>query len=172
LLTAAALCLPLVARGQAADEHAAHHPQDQSAATSGEPATAPPESGARGGTAALEQGIKRLQALMAQINQTSDPAEREKLLHQHMAGMLEQMKLMRQQGSGMKMAMMGDGMKGGDKKDGAANKPDKGDNMMGGGMMGGGMMKMHKMMENRIQMLELMLEQAIEHAHASEAAEH
>jgi hypothetical protein len=33
-------------------------------------------------------------------------------------------------------------------------------------------MKMHKMMENRIQMLELMLEQAIEHAHASEAAEH
>ena len=71
-----------------------------------------------------------------------------------MLAMLEDIKLLRSQTSGMKMAMMGGMM---------------GDGMMGDGMTGGGMMGMHKMMEQRVDTLEQFLEQAIKHAHQREA---
>jgi hypothetical protein len=173
LLSALALSVPAAAFAQTADEHSAHHPQGQAAA----PGTAEqaPEAGAQ----ALDQGIKKLQDLMTRIQQAKDPEQREALLHEHMVAMLDQMKLIRKQAASMKMAMMGGGMgmmgmMGGQQKQGAKQSGEGG--MMGGdmmgGMMGGGMMRMHKMMERRIETLELMLEQAIEHAHAREAAQH
>jgi hypothetical protein len=44
--------------------------------------------------------------------------------------------------------------------------------MMGEGMMGGGMMGMHRMMEQRLDVIEQLLEQMIQHAHQREAAQH
>lgn len=185
LLLCFAVASPL-AVAQTKDEHSAHHPQGQAAPAAG--AEAPPPSAAadvQPGPSAVDQGMKRLQDLMTQIEQSSDPAERESLLHEHMLVMLEQIKLVRSQTGGMNMAMMmmgggkdsagGQmGMMGGDKKKSGtkSGKKDKGGGMMGEGMMGAGMMGMHKMMEQRLGVAEALLEQSIKHAHMREAAEH
>ena len=184
LLLCFAVASPL-AMAQTKDEHSAHHPPGQAAPATG--AEAPPPgtpTNAQPGPSAVDQGMKHLQDLMTQIEQSSDPAERETLLHEHMIAMLEQIKLVRSQTEGMNMAMMMGGggqmgmMSGGKKK--GAMKPGSKDKsggmmcseMMGSGMMGGGMMSMHKMMEKRLGMVEQLLEQAIEHAHMREAAQH
>ncbi len=183
------LCLAVassLATAQSKDEHSAHHPQEQA-----EPATgveAPPPgtpTNAQGGPSAVDQGMKRLRDLMTQIEQSSDPAQREMLLHEHMIVMLEQIKLLRSQAEGMNMAMMMGGggqmgMMGGEKKKKSGMKSSKKDNsdammcsdMMGDGMMGAGMMGMHKMMEKQLSMVEQLLEQSILHAHMRDAAEH
>ena len=157
LLLCFAVASPL-AMAQSKDGHSAHHPQGQAAPAAGAeapPSTAPAK--AQPGPSPVEQGMKHLQELMTQIEQSSDPAERENLLHEHMLAMLEQIKLLRSQTEGMNMAMMmmgggqdggGQmGMMGGAKKSGM--KPGKKDKssgammcgeMMGDGMMGGGMM--------------------------------
>jgi len=183
------LCLAVAsspAMAQSKDEHSAHHPQGQ-AAPLADGAEAPPPgapANAQPGPSPVDQGMKHLQDLMTQIEQSSDPAQREMLLHEHMIAMLEQLKLLRSQTEGMNMAMMmGDGgqmgMMGGKKKKSGmkSSKKDKSGGMMcseimGDGMMGPGMMGMHKMMEKRLSMVEQLLEQSIEHAHMREAAEH
>jgi hypothetical protein len=185
LLLCFAMASPL-AVAQTKDEHSAHHPQGQAEPATG--AEAPPPgtpTNAQRGPSAVDQGMKHLQDLMTQIEQSSNPAERETLLHEHMIAMLEQIKLLRSQTEGMNMAMvmMGGGgqmaMMSGDKKKGAmksGNKDKSGgmmcSEMMGDGMMGAGMMGMHKMMEKRFGMVEQLLEQLIEHAHMREAAQH
>jgi hypothetical protein len=135
--------------------------------------------------------MKHLQDLMAKIQQTSDPAEREALLHEHMIAMLEQIKLLRSQTEGMQMAMMmmgggkdsggGQmGMMGGDKKGGMkSGKKDKNKSggmmcseMMGDGVMGSGMMGMQQMIQKRLGMVEQLLEQSIKHAHMRDAGDH
>ncbi len=184
LLLCFAVASPL-AVAQTKDEHSAHHPQGQAEPAIGAEAPPPgaPTNG-QPGPSAVDQGMKHLQDLMTQIEQSSDPAERETLLHEHMLAMLEQIKLLRSQTEGMNMAMMMGGggqmgMMGGEKKksDMKAGKKDKSggmmcSEMMGGGMMGAGMMGMHKMMEKRLGMLEQLLEQSILHAHMREIAEH
>lgn len=184
LLLCFAVASPL-AVAQSKDEHSAHHPLGQAEPASG--AEAPPPgtpTNAQPGPSPVDQGMKHLQDLMTQIEQSSDPVERETLLHEHMIAMLEQIKLLRSQTGGMNMAMMmmgggGQmGMMGGEKKKSGmkAGKDKSGgmmcSEMMGGGMMGGGMMGMHKMMEKRLGMLEQLLEQSILHAHMREIAEH
>ena len=190
LLLCFAMASPL-AVAQDKDEHSAHHPQGQAAPAAG--AEAPPNASgtAQPGPNSVDEGMKQLQDLMTQIEQSSDPAKRETLLHEHMLAMLEQIKLLRSQIEGMNMAMMTMGggqdgggqmgMMGGDKKK-SGTKPAKTgtgksggmmcSEMMGDGMMGGGMMGMHKMMEQRLSMIEQLLGQSIEHAHMREAAEH
>jgi hypothetical protein len=184
LLVCLAVASPLALAQVKEDEHSAHHPQGQAApATSPEAAPGAPAS-AQPGPTPVEQGMKRLEELMGRIEQQTDPSERANLLHEHMVGMLEQIKLLRSQTAGMKMAMMmmgggGQmGMMGGDKKK-SATKPgtkDKGGGMMCGGMMGEGMMGGGMMgggmMEKRTEALERLLEQMIRHAHIREAAEH
>jgi hypothetical protein len=182
-----AVASPL-AMAQSKDEHSTHHPQAPAAAG----AKAPPQGApadAQPGPSPVDQGMKRLRDLMTQIEQSSDPAQREMLLHEHMIAMLEQIKLLRSQTEGMNMAMMmmggtdgggrQMGMMGGDKKKGGSKsgKKDKSggtmcSEMMGDGTMGAGMMGMHTMMEKRLSMVEQLLEQSIEHAHMREAAEH
>jgi hypothetical protein len=184
LLLCLAMALPLAA-AQSKDEHSAHHPEGQAAPAIG--VNSQPQgaaSDAPQGPSAVEQGMKRLQELMAQIEQSRDPVERETLLPEHMIAMLEQIKLMRSQTEGKTMAMVmmgggGQGMTSGDKKKSAmkpGNKDKRGGmicgEMIGDGRMGGGMMGKHKMMGKQLGMVEQLLEQAIEHAHMREAAEH
>ena len=160
-------CLLAVPLAQAADDedHATHHPgADQSHA-----APAPDEKAAGMKMDKMQDKMKKMQEQMAKIHATSDPKEREKLMREHMESMREGMKSMR--------AMMDKGGMVGKKKprdDAGAEKDahQHGDNAspgtpaagdQGGDMMMGGMMKMHKKMQDRMDAMQKMMEQIIEH---------
>lgn len=117
-------------------------------------------------------GMAHLNELMTQIESTDDPEERQVLLHDHMQGMLEQIKLMRKPAKAMKMGMMKrkesqaseNMMCSKSKKDSAVL-----DNKASGSMMQrGGMMGMHKEMQNKVERIEQLLEQMIRHSRARE----
>jgi len=170
IFLASLLAVPMA---QAADEedHAAHHPgTDQSQATA-----APDDKAAGTKTQKMHKRMKNMQDLMEKLHSTSDPQEREKLMKEHMESMREGMKMM--------ASMMDKGGMMGKKKprdDAGAGKENyqNGDiassgNPPEGGqggemMMGGMMMKMHKKMQERMDAMQKMMEQIIEH----EAMEH
>jgi hypothetical protein len=137
----------------------------------------------------LQENMKRMRALMARMQETTDPAQRRALLGEHLQVMREQVKLMLAQAGGHAHGgAAGAGTQGAHEDHGA--QPSQGgsaggenkkcammeggkckmmENKKKGGMMGGGMMmKMHEKMEQRVQMLEQLLEQMVEH----EAVEH
>jgi periplasmic protein CpxP/Spy len=148
----AMLASPIGFAQQDADEHAAHHPQDQTVTPASQP-----EHDQSPGDGKLQQNMKKMQDLMAQILKTEDPKLRSELLQQHLQAMRDQIKMMRKM-TGMKMDTKGDAI------DGRA-KSEKKDGMMGGSMM------MHKKMEQRLEMLEQMLEQMVEHEAAEQSLE-
>lgn len=158
---------------QAADEedHAAHHPDaDQSQAG---PAQDDKAAGMK--MEKMHEKMKKMQDLMSKIHSTSDPKEREKLMKEHMESMREGMRMMA--GKMDKCEMKGCEMMGKKKQrddagaekdahqhgdDASPESPADGDN--GGGMMKGGMMmKMHKKMQERMDAMQKMMEQIIEH---------
>lgn len=147
LLTLGLICVIPVALGQAAEEedHSAHHPAAGEAADA-----APPAEHDHGSSKAdpLQQNMQRIEGLMKQIQEADDPDRKRALLGEHLQALLDQMKLIRSQAGGMK----------------AAKKAPEGKDrdMMGGMMKGGGMMKMHKKMEQRIDLLERLLQQTLE----------
>lgn len=96
------------------------------------------------------ENMQKTEALMARIAQSADPAEKRELLRLHLQALREQMRLARSERTNVKMAMKGGGTK-------------EGGGMMGGMMKGGGMMAKHRKMEERMEMLERVLEQIIEH---------
>jgi hypothetical protein len=126
----------------------------------------------------LQENMKRMQTLMARMQATTDPAQRRAMLGEHLQVMREQVKLILAQAGGQAHGGEAAASAEGGHEDHAAQsdqpgsaggkKKNKKGGMMGGGMMGGGMMKMHEKMEQRVQMLELLLEQMVEH----EAVEH
>jgi Mg2+ and Co2+ transporter CorA len=161
-LTLLVLLTPLLAvpLAQAADEedHSAHHP----AVEKGDAASASEDKG----MGKNRDKMKKMQELMSKIHSTDDPKERARLLNEHMQAMRESMKTMN--------AMMnkGDVMGGKKKKESVSGEKDDHQHeddartakpSEGGEMMMGGMMKMHKDMEQRMERLEKMLEQVIEH---------
>ena len=161
IFLASLFALPMT---QAADEddHSAHHPDaDQQQA-----APAPDEKAAGMAMGKMRENMKKMQEQMQKIHATTDPAERRKLMKEHMQSMQEGMKM---------MGRMGGGMKGGDMM--AKAKKDQGGSMMEdgggdkGGMMGGMMMKKHKKMEDRMDMMQMMMEQMIEHEKAEQDME-
>ena len=167
------ISLLAVPAAQAADEddHAAHHPSaDQS-----QVAPAPDEKAAGMKMEKMQDKMKKMQDLMSKIHSTSDPKEREKLMKEHMESMREGMKTM----SGMmdKGGMMGKKKRGDDAVAGKES-PQHGDDASSGNpsggdqggemMMGGMMMKMHKKMQERMDAMQKMMDQIIEH----EAMEH
>jgi hypothetical protein len=103
----------------------------------------------------MQENMKKMQQQMEKIQATSDPAERQKLMHEHMQTMQENMKTMHGMGGPM---MMGSGPHGA---------------MMMGGKKGGmtpsDMMKRDEMMEKRMDMMQMMMEQMIQHDHAMES---
>ena len=91
----------------------------------------------------MQNGMKKMQALMSEIESTKDPAARQKLLDQHRQAMQQQMEAMRKMGGGR----MNQGT-------------------TGKGMMGGDMMKCHEAMAGRIGMMQMMMEQMTRHEDA------
>jgi len=134
-----------------------------------------------------QERMKQAQALMAKMRETKDPAGRRKLMQEHtqamrdIMGMMHGMKMDKMGcGQGMGMMSCGQGMgamggdhmmgpMGGDHKMGSMGA-DQGMGMMGGehkmGAMGAdqnmGMMPMHQMMEDRMGMMQMMMEQMFE----------
>ncbi len=153
ILLACLLAVP-VAQAQGEEDHTAHHPDaDQSQAAPGQD-----DKAAATKMGEMQDRMKKMQELMSKIHSTSDPKERDKLMREHMESMREGMKSMR--------AMMDKGGMMGKKKDASSGSPAGGD--QGGEMMMGGMMKMHKSMQGRMDAMQKMMEQVIEH----EAVEH
>jgi hypothetical protein len=129
-------------------DHSAHHP-----AKSSESEAAPP-GGHDHGTAkvsAVQENMINIELLMQQIQQTSDPARKRELLGQHLQALQQEMRLVVGQRAAMKMSM----------KEGAKTDSDMGGMMKDGGMMKGGMM-MHKKVEQRLELVERLLQQMIE----------
>lgn len=158
-------CGAPIAFVQAQDEdHSAHHPvpgTQPQAAPSGEH-----DQGAAG-AAPLQDNMRNIEGLMQQIRETSDPARKRELLGQHLQALQKQMQLIAGQRSAGKMSMKEGakadaGMPEESSKDGGMMKD--GDMMKEGGMMKGGGMMMHKRMEQRVGMLERLLQQMVERA--------
>jgi hypothetical protein len=125
-------------------DHSAHHDAQSSDADTA------PHSGHDHGSAKaspLQENMKKAEALMQQIQRATDQAEKRELLSRHLQVLQEQMRLIRSQGPATKMSMEEGG------------KTDAG--MMGPMMKGGGMMA-HKKVEQRLDMLERLMQQVIE----------
>jgi hypothetical protein len=102
----------------------------------------------------MQENMKTMQQQMEKIRATTDPTERQKLMQEHMQAMQECMKTMR--GMGGPMAM-GSGQPGGTAKGGHKH------------MAGGDMMQHHEMMEKRMDMMQMMMEQMMQHDQAKES---
>jgi len=144
------LATPLAFAQDPQEDHSAHHPPAAAAPDASAPA-AQDQGDAKANP--LQEKMKQVESLMQQIQQASDPAQKRELMSQHLAALREQMRLIRGQRSDMKMSMKEDG-----KKD-----------TMGGMMKGGAMMMMHKKVEQRLEMLERLMEQIIEREAAEES---
>jgi len=97
----------------------------------------------------MQANMKDMQAQMEKIRATTDPKERRKLMEAHMQAMQECMSTMREQDKPT-MAM------GGEQAAGMAMGGDK-------PKAGGDMMRHHQMMESRMGMMEMMMEQMLQH---------
>ena len=102
----------------------------------------------------MQENMKKMQQQMEKIRATSDPKERQKLMQEHMQAMQENMKTMHGMGGPMMM--------GGDQRGGKMMADKK------GGMAEGDMMKRHEMMEKRMDMMQMMMEQMVQHDHSTE----
>lgn len=98
----------------------------------------------------MQGNMKAMQDMMAKINATKDPAERQKLMQEHSKAMHAQMEMMGGMRGGQMGMMQGDGMK-------------------GGGMMSGDMMQQHQAMQGRMAMMEMMMGQMLQHQEAAQA---
>lgn len=96
----------------------------------------------------MQEKMKAMQAQMDTIRTVTDPAVRQRLMQEHMQAMQESMKAMHGMGGGM--------MRGGGEQSGMAMGAKK------GGMKDGDMMKHHAMMENRMDMMQVMMEQMMQ----------
>jgi len=97
--------------------------------------------------AQMQERMKTMQAQMERLHKTTDPAERRKLIQEHMQSMRDGMTMMRGMGGPM-MGMMGGGK--------------------GRGMMGGDPKQREEMMERRMDMMHMMMEQMMQHQQVSQ----
>lgn len=142
----------------------AHHLEKAAAAAAGNQSAATPAPAPAKAAPADEAGkqLTRAQALMQRIEQTRDPAERQRLMQEHLQAMREGMGMMRGMGAmgGMGGMMMGQG------------PADGGKGMSGdkaGGMMGCDMMAGHAMMEKRMDMMQQIMDQMLRRDAAKDA---
>ena len=156
IFLACLFAVPLV-QAAAEEDHAAHHPgADQSQATPAQDDKAAMKMDK------MQEKMKTMQEQMGKIHAAKDPQERKKLMKEHMQSMQEGMKM---------MGGMGAGMRGGDmmakaRKDQAESMTDVGD-----GMEMCMMMKKHKSVEARLDMMQMMMEQMMEHESAEQEME-
>jgi periplasmic protein CpxP/Spy len=155
LTAACALALPPLAVYAEKD----HHPEKQKTGADMPAQGQPPMGGMmKGGMMGkMQEHMKKMMQQMDAIHKADDAKKRDKLLQEHMQSMQEGMKMMRGMGGGMMKGMMG-----------------KGDSGMmmgkGGGMMKGGDMPMrHRALEQRVDMMQMMMEQMMRHRQAEES---
>ena len=132
------------------DEHASHHPAG--APPPGAAAAQPSAPGMGMGPSAMprmQDNMKKMQDLMAKIHASNDVAERRQLLEQHSKAMQEQMEMMHGMGRGA------GGMQG-------ASPTDEG--------MMKKMMMNHQSMQDRMDMMEQMMGQMLQHQDAQQHA--
>jgi hypothetical protein len=98
----------------------------------------------------IQATMKKMQEQMATIRSTSDPAERQKLMFEHMSTMREAMGTMMKTGSAMGMMPGGGMMRGDGKKSSTTPGPRDMRGRMG-------------MMEQRMGMMQIMMEQMMQH---------
>ncbi len=157
---ALALSMSLFGLPALADD--AHHP-DKAATAAGSDATVKkPVANAPAKNAQpvekIELQVQKTQALMDKINTTADPAQRQKLMHEHTQAMMEGMQMMHGMGGDMMAGMMGKGDSGSSKS--RAKR----------GPASGAMMCDHAMMEKHLAMMQTMMEQMMAHQQATESA--
>ena len=128
----------------------AHHPDQKAAAAPAADQT----------IQKMQANTKRMQSQLEQMAKSKDPAQRQKLLQEHMRTMQENMMAGKSMmGGTMDCPMMKDGMMGG----GMGMMGGKG-GMMGQGMQGGAagqddmMAKRMEMMEKRMDMMQMMIQ--------------
>lgn len=120
----------------------------------------------------MRDRMKAMQEQMDQLRATADPAERQRLLDEHMQSMRETMSTLHGMGGPMLQGMMGDTMAGGEMMCG------KRCGMMGG-MMGGA--HQHdapkqpgrpspETMEQRMDVMQMMMDQMMQHSQAEHGA--
>lgn len=110
--------------------------------------------GADSNVSQMEQNMKDLQLQMDKIHRTSDPKERQRLMDAHMQAMQDHMKKMRDMGGPMMKGGMHDRMMMGGKNGGVTNDD---------------VAKMQEMMNTRMDMMQMMMEQMMQHDQAMEA---
>jgi len=144
-LLACTLAVPL-SHAAEEEDHAGHHPGTDAA----DEASAAPKKDK------MHAKMKKMQEQMERIRASKDPEERQKLMQEHMESMREGMKAMRGMGRKPK-----------------GECPDEGDGEAAekGGMMGG-MMKKHKLVEDRLDAMQKMMEQMLENEAAEQDMEH
>jgi len=96
----------------------------------------------------MQENMKDMRQQMDRLRATTDPQERQKLMQEHMRTMQENMEAMRGMGG---PTMMGGGQHGG--------------MAMGGpkGAVGGTLIQRQEMMENRMDMMQMMMAQMMQH---------
>jgi len=134
-----------------------HHPEKTAPGAKAPKAPASPKADDKS-MAQMQEHMKKMQGIMARMQETTDPAERQKLMAEHTKAMQEGMQMMRGMGGGM-MQGMGGGMMGKAPKDGAA-KPG----------LGRGAPMSPEMMERRMDMMQMMMEQMMQRQKALEGA--
>jgi hypothetical protein len=108
----------------------------------------------------MQTKMRDMQALMDRIHSTTGPKERRKLMQEHMRAMQDGMATMRSMSRPMTThGGQGGGMAMGDGKAAPGGK----------GMMDGDVMHHHQMMEERLGMMEMMMEQMLQHQQMSES---
>src|SRR5437899_4571163 len=86
-----------------------HHPEKAAAPSAKAPkASAGPQAEDKS-IARMQEHLKKMQGILARMQKTTDPAERRKLMTEHMQAMQEGMKTMRGM-SGMMQGLTGGGM--------------------------------------------------------------
>lgn len=108
----------------------------------------------------MQTNMTLMQSQMDTIRATTDPKERQKLMQTHMQAMQENVAMMRNMS---KPTKMGGGQSGGMAMTAEQGKPS------GNGMMGGDMMKHHQMMEERMGMMQAMMDQMLQHQQVMES---
>jgi phage shock protein A len=132
----------LLLPGAGALAEQAHHPDGANAPAQANQANADM-------MAQMQERMRKMHQQMEQIRTTKDEAVRNKLIDEHMTAMQEEMKMMRGMGGGMMQDMMGGGM--------AVD----GKSMAGMSGEGDAMARLN-MMEKRMDMMQMMMDQLVQ----------
>jgi flagellar biosynthesis/type III secretory pathway protein FliH len=142
------------AEDEKADDHASHHPAPT---TDSEASRTLSDDQAANKPSPAQENMKKVEGLMQQIQKTDDPVEKRQLLADHLQALRNQMRLIRSQQAPMMMSMKEDG-----KEEAGKEEAGMKEGMMKKKGMMQGMMKMHKSVEQRLDLLERMMQQLVE----------